>query len=75
MKYIMGCIVIGLKSFGLHSNGLKKFMDQNNIEVKVTNIVLCFMFLSLKYYDKCYFMFNSLKMFYCILANNDKNNN
>ena len=50
-------------------------MGQNNIEIKVTNIVLCFMFLSLKYYDKCYFMFNSLKMFYCILANNDTNNN
>ena len=66
---------VGLKSFGLHSNGLKKFMGQNNIEIKVTNIVLCFMLLSLKYYDKCYFMFNSLKMFYCILANNDTNNN
>ena len=65
---------VGLKSFGMHSNGLKKFMGQNNIKIKVTNIILCFMILSLKY-DKCYFMFNSLKMFYCILANNDKNNN
>ena len=62
---------VGSKYFGLHSNGLKIFMGQNN----VTNIVLCFMFLSLKYYDKCYFMFNSLNMFYCILANNDTNNN
>ena len=50
-------------------------MGQNNIEIKVTNIALCFMFLSLKHYDKCYFMFNSLKMFYRVLANNDTNNN
>ena len=50
-------------------------MGQNDIEIKVTNIALCFMFLSLKHYDKCYFMFNSLKMFYCVLANNDINNN
>ena len=66
---------VGLKSFGLHSNGLKKFMGQNNTEIKVTNIALCFMFLSLKHYDKCQFMFNSLKMFYCVLVNNDTNNN
>ena len=38
-------------------------------------MVYCFMFLSLKHYDKCYFMFNSLKMFYCVLVNNDTNNN
>ena len=33
---------VGFKCFGLHSNGLKKFMGQNNIEIKVTNIALCF---------------------------------
>ena len=50
-------------------------MGQNDIEIKVKNIALCFIVSCFIYYDKCYFMFNSLKMFYCILANNDTNNN